>query len=322
MSQSPPEHGYPPERIPQPTGERLVYVMPEQLFDRAPSETIGLRELSDILWRGKWTVLAVTALVTLAAAAYALLATEWYRAEVLLAPAEERSTPSLGGQLGQLGGLAALAGVTVGGGDSGDAIATLGSRGFARDFIEDYGLLTVFFADQWDAEADRWRSDNPRRWPDIRDAVQYFHDHVLTIHEDRASGRVRVEVEWTDPELAAEWADALVTRLNASERARALREAQANVAYLQSELSRTTLITLQDSIGRVLESEMQKLMLARGNEEFAFRIIDAANPPRYPVRPQRALVIVIGALIGAMLGAFGVLLAHMRRTEHSRKKAL
>jgi hypothetical protein len=78
------------------------------------------------------------------------MAREWYRAEVLLAPADEKDSASLGGQLG---GLAALAGVRVGsGGESAEAIAVLRSREFAREFIEDFDLLTVFFADEWDAQ--------------------------------------------------------------------------------------------------------------------------------------------------------------------------
>jgi uncharacterized protein involved in exopolysaccharide biosynthesis len=106
-------------------------------------------------------------------------------------------------------------------------------------------------------------------------------------------------------------------RLNERMRAQALKEAETNVAFLQTELGRTSVVTLQQSIGRLLESELQKLMLARGNEEFAFRVIDAASPPKERVRPKRALIAVMGTVLGGLLAVFGVFLLHALRSEPS-----
>jgi uncharacterized protein involved in exopolysaccharide biosynthesis len=292
------------------SGERLVYLIPGEGFGGAPHDEISLRQLWDILWRGKWIITAVTALFAVGSVVYALLATEWYRAEVLLAPADEVSTRTLGGQLG---GLAALAGVSVSGGGSVEPIAVLKSREFARAFIEDSGLVQVFFDEQWDSAGGAWLGDDPEQWPEIRDAVKYFHDNVLKVSEARDSRLVTLGVEWTDPEIAAEWATEIVIRLNERLRERALKEAEVNIAFLQTELGQTNVLTLQQSIGRLLESELQKLMLARGNEEFAFRVIDAASPPKERVRPKRALVAVIGTILGGVVGVFSVLLGNAVR---------
>ena len=293
--------------------QRLVYVMPDGVFP-GDERQVSLRELWSILWNGKWLIVAATVVFAVLSVVYALLATEWYRADVLLAPSEERSTPALGGQLG---GLAALAGVTVGGGDSVQAVATLRSREFAREFIDEFSLLPILFADEWDEEAQRWRAADPEDSPDIRDAVRFFHEAVLKVSEDRQTNLVTLGIEWKNPDVAAEWANVLVQRLNLRLRARALREAEANVAYLQQELAQTTVVTLQQSIGRLLESELQKLMLARGNEEFAFRIMDPAQAPKERVRPKRALIAVVGTMLGGMLGVFLVFLLHAVRGSES-----
>jgi uncharacterized protein involved in exopolysaccharide biosynthesis len=305
-----------PEATTDPDGgrivERLVYVMPDRSHGRTGDGEISLRDLWDILWRGKWIIVLVTAVFALGSVTYALTATEWYRAEALLAPAEEKSTSALGGQLG---GLVALAGVTVGGGDSAESLAVLGSREFARDFIEDFDLLPVFFYDKWDAARGRWLGDDPEKWPEIRDAVKFFHDNVLKVSQDRRNNFVTLAVEWTDPVAATLWVDELVKRLNTRLRARALIEAEANVEYLQSELAKTGVVTLQQSIGRLLESELQKLMLARGNEEFAFRVLDGPSTPKRRVRPNRPLIAVAGTLFGGMLAVIGIFLAHALRAE-------
>jgi len=299
------------ERSAPGSGERLVYVMPEQGFVGTADE-ISLRELWGILWRGKWIIIAVTAAFAVASVVYALAQTEWYRAEVLLAPADERSAQGLGGQLG---GLAALAGVSVGGGGSIEPIAVLRSREFARAFIADFDLVPVFFHKEWDAENNAWLGDDPEEHPEIRDAIKYFHENVLKVGEDRDTGLVTLAIEWTDPEVAAEWARELVVRLNEGLRARALNEAETNVSFLQTELGQTSVVTLQQSIGRLLESELQKLMLARGNEEFAFRVIDAAFPPNERVRPKRAQIAVVGTMLGGMLAVFGVFLLRALRSD-------
>lgn len=290
--------------------ERLVYVLPEQALDESTDDDISLREFANFLWRNSWHIFVVTAMFSFASVVYAFLATEWYRAEALLAPAKEMSSNSLGGQLG---GLAALAGVSVGDGDSNEAVATLKSRDFARDFIEDYELLPVFISDEWDVKWGRWVGDNPIDRPDIRDAVRFFHDNVLYVSEDRQTGLVTLSIEWTDPDVAANWANALVHRLNAGLRKRSLQEAETNVAYLQTELARTSVVTLQQSIGRLLESELQKLMLARGNDEFAFRVIDAATAPKERVRPKRALIAVLGTVLGGLLSVFGIIIVQAMR---------
>jgi uncharacterized protein involved in exopolysaccharide biosynthesis len=296
----------------QTSDQRLVYVLPEGIRQSGGDEKIDLRELLQVLWHGKWIIFSATLAFAVGSVVYALTQQNWYRAEVLLAPADERSLPPLGGQLG---GLAALAGVSVGGGGGAEAKAVLRSRGFARDFIDDFALLPVFFADDWDSERNAWVSNDPEDWPDIRDAVRYFHDNILKVSEDRQTGLVTLAVEWTDSALAADWAQSLAQRLNARMREQALSEAEANVAYLQSELSGTSVVTLQQSVGRLLESEMQKLMLARGNEEFAFKIVDGPEVPKRHVRPKRALIAILGTVLGAMLAVLAVCTASALRKE-------
>lgn len=285
--------------------------MPERTGTGIDHNEVSLRQLWDVLWRGKWLIIAVTTVFAVASVAFALTATEWYRAEVLLAPAEEISTSGLGAQLG---GLATLVGVSAQGSGSAEAIAVLRSRQFARAFIEDLELLPLFFHEQWDTSNGAWLGDDPENWPEIRDAIKYFHRNVLDVSQERDTGLVTLAIEWIDPEAAAEWAEELVVRVNARLRERALKEAETNVAYLRDELSQTGVVSLQQSIGRLLENELQKLMLARGNEEFAFRVIDGAVPPKQRVRPRRSLIAVVGTMLGGMIGVFGVLLAHALRS--------
>jgi uncharacterized protein involved in exopolysaccharide biosynthesis len=239
--------------------------------------------------------------------AYALIATQWYRSDVLLTAAEQRSTPNI---VNALGGLAGFAGVSVGINNTVEPLAVLRSREFLGDFIEANDLMPVFYPEHF-VDADEGPNVDPdEAAPDIRDAVRYFQNNVLSVSEDTKTGLVTVSIEWKDPQIAADWATSIVARLNQRMRSEALASAEANIANLESELSGTSVFTLQQSIGRLLENELQKLMLARGNDEFAFKVIDPAQVAKVRSRPQRKLTVILGTFVGGVFAVLFVLLHH------------
>jgi len=274
---------------------------------REDDEVLDLMALSSKIWQGKWLIVGVTAAFTLSSSVLVLTLTSWYRADVLLVPVRAKSAADLAsppGSLGGLGGLASLAGITVGGSTS-EPLAVLESRDLAREFIEQQNLVPVFFARQWDAQFARWTLTDPK---DVRDGVKYFIDKVRTVKEDKKTGLVTLTIEWTDAKTAADWANLYVDRANERIRARALREAQANVSFLEHELTTTSLVTLRESIVRLLDTELQKLMLARENKEFAFRVIDRAEVPKWRVWPKRVLTVALATLFGGVLSIYLVFL--------------
>jgi len=277
---------------------------------REDDEVLDLMALSSKIWQGKWLIIGVTAAFTLSSAGLVLILPSWYRADVLLVPVRAKSAADLAsppGSLGGLGGLASLAGITVGGSTS-EPLAVLESRDLARAFIEEQNLLPVFFARKWDAKLARWTPTDPKDWPDVRDGVKYLIDTIRTVKEDKKGGLVTLTIEWKDAKTAADWANLYADRANERIRARALLEAQANVNFLQHELTTTSVVTLQQSIGRLLDTELQKLMLARENKEYAFRVIDRAEVPKWRVWPKRIQTVVLATVFGAVLAIYLVFL--------------
>jgi uncharacterized protein involved in exopolysaccharide biosynthesis len=265
------------------------------------------------LWRGRWVLVGASGGLGLVAAIVVLMLPSWFQADVLMMPSEERKAMNLAGSIG---GLASLAGISVGGGDATEAIAVLKSRDFTRAFIEDQNLLPVLFASEFDETANAWRMSDPEDQPDIRDGIRYFDRKVRSVTEERRTKLVTLSIEWKDAELAARWADSLVKRLNERMRQRALLEATANIAYLRGELLREdTTVEMQRSIGRLLEAEMQKLMLARGNDDFAFRVIDRAQIPKRRSKPARFLIVSAASLFGGALAALFVVLRAIRQRQ-------
>lgn len=280
-------------------GADRMYIVAKDHLGR---DDIHFSDLLHSVWKRRIPIVLTALVFAAIATMIAVMSTEWYRVEVLLSPTEDR-TPQ--GLASQFGGLATLAGIDVEQ-QSAEPIAVLRSRRFAREFILENDIVGDLLAAEQSGLAG-WLRDSGEG--DVRDAVEIFRDKVVSVREDSATGLVTLTVEWTDSTVAAEWASRLIVRLNQRMRERALEEAEANVEYLRSELTATNVVAIQQSIGRLLESELQKLMLAKGNEEYAFRTIDPAFVPKNPVRPDRILMIVFGTVLGLLLGSGLALIA-------------
>jgi uncharacterized protein involved in exopolysaccharide biosynthesis len=259
---------------------------------------IDFRQFLLSLWQGRWIIAAVAITLTTAGAIYAFMAPIWFTAEVSLAQAQKQS---LGSGLGQLGGLASLAGINLPVPQGAEPISILKSKSLIRDFISEENLLPILLEDKWDSATGAWKVAG-KDAPDIRDGVKYFDESVRSVVEDKKSGLVTLSISWHDPEVAARWANALAQRVNARLRAQTIREAQTSIDYLQKEMQQTTVISLQQSIGRVLEGQMQSMALARSNEEFAFKVVDPAVAPKFRSEPKRLLILVASFMIGMVLG--------------------
>jgi uncharacterized protein involved in exopolysaccharide biosynthesis len=220
--------------------------------------------------------------------------------------------------MGQLGGFAGLMGINLGDSGSQAPLALLRSRDFIRDYIMDNGLVQVLFAEQWDQAAGKWKIAKGTEQPDIRDAVDFFDRSIRILAEDKKTGAITLSIRWTNAELAAKWANELAARANAKLQGRALAEANRNISYLRGELSSSQIPALQQSISRVLESEMQKMLLAKGADDFAFMIVDRAVAPKRRYKPNRRLIAALGLMFGLVVGGGISLVRYAHGLRHSR----
>jgi hypothetical protein len=234
----------------------------------------------------------------------------------LLAPVEREDVPRL--LPSGLSGLASLAGVNFGSAaDATEAVAALRSRAFIEEFINDKQLLPILFADKWDSSNSRWVDSDPEQWPDVGQGVDFFVEEIRSVDEDAASGLVTLRIEWIDPQLATEWVGNLVERINVRLRARDLADSERRLAYLNEQLAQASLVELRQAIARLIENEIQNIMLAKAEAEYAFRVIDPPRLPREPVAPRRALAVIIAAFVG---GTVGVLFAFLVSVSARRRE--
>ncbi len=277
-------------------------------YPYAPVEddAIDLRENWQILVDNKKLIALVTGFTTLVALVTAFLITPIYRAEVLLAPASTEKTSGLGALAGQFGDLAALAGISIGGGDqTQEAIATLKSRTLTEAFIKDNELMPILFDDEWDSEKKTWKEQDPKGVPTLWQAYEIF-NKIRTVSADKKSGLVTLGIEWKDPTLAAAWANDLVKRVNRQRQKEATEEAESSIRYLYKQLAKTSSIEVEQAIYRLIEAQTKNMMVAQAREEYAFKVIDAAVSPEKKVKPKRMVIVVAGLMLGFIASISGV----------------
>ncbi|TNH80218.1 Wzz/FepE/Etk N-terminal domain-containing protein [Aeromonas sobria] len=293
-------------------------------------DEIDLRELFAALWRGKWWIVASTLVCAGIAVIFALSLPNIYRSEALLVPSADQQGGGLAAMAAQFGGLASLAGVNLsGGGSDKTAIAVeIGkSRQFLSHFIRKHQLevplLAVIKADKvtgellvdkdiYDVDTKKWvrelpsgKSVEPTEW----ELVKAFRA-LASISQDTKSGLVTVAVEYYSPESAKQWVDWLVADLNEAMKLRDQTDATRNITYLKAQLEKTPVADMQKVFYQLIEDQTKTLMLTEVNQEYVFKTLDPAVVAEEKAKPKRALIAVLGTLLGGMLGIMIVLVRH------------
>lgn len=320
-----------PERsLPNPDSRGSFFERNEsQLAAAGVSDEIDLRELFSILWQGKWWIIGVTFLFFAASLVYALSLPNTYKSEVLLAPAEENSGGGLAGKMGQLGGLASLAGVNIGGGETDKifiAIEVLKSREFISKFIVKYNLLVPLMAAKgWDRSGeqlliDRNIYDDERKlWvrkpthlrpakPTQQEAYKKF-IKLLGISKDKETNLVSVSVEHYSPVVAKDWVDGLVKSINEEVKRRKMVEAKKSIKYLTDQLGKTSIADMQAVFYELIEDQTKTVMFAEVRDEYVFKTIDRAVVPEQRVGPKKSLICVLGTVLGGIIGVVFMLIS-------------
>lgn len=301
-------------------------------------DEIDLRELFSILWKGKWIIIGVTFIFAIASVGYALYLPNEYKATAVLQPNESGSGGKLASLAGQFGGLASMAGINLGAGESTDAVIAMEimkSWGFAEEFINKHNIAVELFAakgwdqsknkliiedglyneatETWVREAPKGKTVEPSSW----ELFEEFKER-LSISQDKDTGLVSVSVTHYSPEIAKEWVDLLTKDINQLMKERALEEANQNIQYLEEQFKSTSYAELRAMFSELIQEQHKSKMLAQVSDEYVFKVVSEAKEPEEKDKPKRALLVIIAVLLGGLLSVFIVILMNfLKNNKHN-----
>jgi uncharacterized protein involved in exopolysaccharide biosynthesis len=274
----------------------------------------ALRGAYAVVAKRRWLVGGIVLAFLVAGVLYAYLSKPVYQVEATLAPTSaDGATSGLGAVAGQFGSLAALAGFPgLTGSNTQEAVAVLESRAFTAEFIKQHDLLPVLFADDWDSRSAKWTLADDEI-PTIVDGVNMFDGSIRSVSIDIDTGLVSLFIEWTDPVIAAAWANGLVAKLNQVLREREMQEASRSLEYLHKQIAKSDVVEIRAALYKLVEEQEKRRMLASVHEQYAFRVLDPAMAPELddPIRPRRMVILLMAGILGSLFGAGAALLAEL-----------
>lgn len=273
-----------------------------------PEDEIDLLELFRVLWLGRWWILLCVMFSGLLATGIALWLPNIYRVEAVLAPTKQF-------------------GVTL---------ELAKSRQFIISFINRHQLAVPIMAatgvdektqqlridpELFDEKNGKWvrevkapKKVEPSHW----ELYKAFNE-IFSLERDKSSDLMTVAFDFYSPEMAKQWADLFIVELDSAMKARDLADAERNIAYLVQQLSKVPKDDeeMREVLSKSIREQDNIRMYVKANPEYAFKVLDPADIPEEKAKPKRALMVLLGTLLGGMLGVMIVLLRHAL----SRKKS-
>ncbi|MDA9096112.1 LPS O-antigen length regulator, partial [Porticoccaceae bacterium] len=135
----------------------------------------------------------------------------------------------------------------------------------------------------------------------------------LAVSSDKKSGLVSISVEFYSPIVAKQWVDLFVVTINEHMRDRKLAQVNSNIQYLEAQIEKTAIADMREIFYQIIQEQIKNKMLAEASPEYAFTTVSRAMLPEQKSKPKRALMCILGTLLGGMLSILVVLIRHYSR---------
>jgi len=282
-------------------------------------DEIDLAVLARAIFQGKWIIIGFTAVASIIVVIYSLSLPNIYSGQALLVPVSSKD--SVGGSSQSLGGLASLAGISLSDGSDTSmvAIEKLHSLSFFENqILSQINLPDLMAVKSWNSRSNlitydqEIYDDKTQTWtrevsfpqtpkPTAQESFKAFMEH-LNVVKDLKTSIVTITTKHQSPFVAKQWADLVVTEINTFYREKDRSEASFAVTYLNDQISKTRLSEVKMVIAEVLAQQIQKLTLIEANDNYVFDYIDPPAVMEKKSEPRRAIICIIGALLGGFIG--------------------
>lgn len=308
---------------------QMLMISADQLLRLNTTEDeIDLKEIFSTLWQGKWLIISVTAVFAIASIIYALSLPNIYKSSATLVPISDEEKSLGAGLSQQFGGIASLAGISIGG-EGVDkakiAIETLKSNEFLANFVANHDLKAkILAAKSWDfvenkiefdeeiynQKTNQWTWKSKRSWnndatePSNQEAVKEFKKNLEISHDEKKGRLVIISISHVSPYIAQQWVRWLIEDINSLMRKQDIHESQRTIDYLNRKLEETSVAEMHRIFFEIIEQQTKIKMLAEVREQYVLKVIDPANIPEFKDKPARGMIFILASLLGVFTSSF------------------
>jgi len=280
---------------------------------------IQLNELFDILYNKKGLILILTFIFAIVSVSISLNISNVYKSKAILAPVS--SYDSVSSMSSPLSSAASVIGLGMPGYSASTKTQEAIKRIKSYDFFNNYFLanvqlenimavknwdseknIIIYDSSLYDSEKKIWVSNKPYQTkPSPREAYEIYLEN-LAVSQDMQF--VDISIKHKSPYIAKKWLDIIITNINESMREVDKINAENAILFLNKALKNTNVQSLKIVISNILEGQLKTLMLAESSESYVLTIIDSPFIPEKQYFPNRALICILGTILGFILGVF------------------
>ena len=295
------------------------------------NKNLELKAVFQGLLDRKLYVVSFIVLSTVLGAIYALALPNVYESKAVLAPNDMGNGSGGTGILGELGGVASLAGFKVPGravDKTTIAIQILQSRNFLYQFIERRELqIHLVAAKAWneadavidpevyDLETKTWSEDVLRadeKTPNEWDLYKIF-IRGLNVQVDKNTSLITVTYKHNSPVIAKLWIEWLIKDLNEYMKMSEITEAEKSIQFLKEQINATSVADMQKIFYQLIDKQYQTIMLANVRDEYIFKTIDPPVVSLERIAPNRLLILMASLTLSLLLSIFFVIFELIKR---------
>jgi uncharacterized protein involved in exopolysaccharide biosynthesis len=291
-------------------------------------ETIDIKELFFALWERKILITTITAFFAVVSVVYALSIPNIYSSKAILAPASESS--SLSSKLGGLSAFAGMAGVNLPS-DSSDPSVEAIERITSFDFFSLHVLPNIKIENlmavkSWSRSSNILSYDeetfdvNSKKWirkvkppksiiPSEQEAYRSF-KKIISVTVNKKNDYVNISINHKSPYVAKRWLDLVILNINESMRAEKKKIVESSIDFLNERSVTTNINTIKDGIVKLLENQIQSLMMISASKDYVFKIIDSPQVPELKFSPNRPIICITITFLGGILSVILALTLH------------
>ena len=164
--------------------------------------------------------------------------------------------------------------------------------------------------DKWIREVKAPKKSEPSSW----EAYTEF-SKLVTLSQDKNTSMVNIDIEYYSPAIAKQWLTWLVEDINEYMREQDQVEAKASIDYLTNQLGNIKVATMETVFYQLIEEQTKNMMLTMVKKEYVLKTIDPAQVPDTKDKPKRALIVVLGTMLGGILSVLIVLIRYFIRKD-------
>ena len=234
---------------------------------------------------------------------YSLSIPNSYTSESIYSTEEKDLAPG-----SSIGGLAGIVGIDIGNksNKANLAIELINSRAFFKLIIEDeevlkkiYGAKSfnesskqiLFDDDLLDSKND-WKKDKK---PSVLEAYKSY-SGSLKISTSVETGFIEMSYEHVSPVFASELLNLIVKKANDFLRNKDIDASKEALTFLRDQVRQESVVSVRSSIGKLIEGQLEKLMIAQISEEYFLKSIEPPFVPEEKSSPQRLVIVTLFSL--------------------------